>query len=208
MRRPSPATAISVAALVIALSGTGYAATGGTFLLGRANKASAVSSLSNSNGTALRLSSKAGTPPLTVGNSVLVRRLNASELAGIPASGFMQGTGSADSGSVAITGNGSGLITSGPESSITGICDANDTTGGYLVVGLDAGDPGTIVWWNKDGTSNSGDGTAQVTPESQLDYVVVVQVMQGSIVTTYTASQTYNPGTGTCAFTAQVITTG
>jgi len=73
MRRPSPATAISVAALVIAMSGTAVAATGGTFILGKSNKATTVTSLANSNGTALNLSSKNGTPPLTVGNSVQVR---------------------------------------------------------------------------------------------------------------------------------------
>ena len=93
MRRPSPATAISVAALVIAMSGTAVAATGGTFILDRSNSATTVSSLSDSKGTALRLSSKHGTPPLTVGNSVRVPLLNASELGGIPASGFVTGPG-------------------------------------------------------------------------------------------------------------------
>jgi hypothetical protein len=205
MRRPSPAIAVSVAALVIAMTGTGYAATGGTFLLGRTNKASAVSSLSNSQGTALSLSSKQGTPPLKVGNSVLVPRLNAGELGGLPAAQFMQGTGSADSGSVGITGPGFAQIASGPESSITGVCDATSTTGAYLQVDL-TGD-GSIVWWNKDGTSNSGSGLAQVTPESQLDYVVVIQVAQGGAVSTYTASQTYDAATDTCTFTAQVVTT-
>jgi hypothetical protein len=206
MRRPSPATAISVAALVIALSGTAYAATGGTFLLGRANEASAVSSLSDSTGTALRLLSKHGTPSLTVSNSIRVPRLNATYLGGLPAANFMQGTGSADSGSVAITGPGDAQLTSGPESSITGVCDANSTTGAYVEVDLTAA--GTIVWWNKDGTSNSDSGFAQVTPETQLDYVIVIQVTEGDVVSTYTVSQTFDPGTDTCAFTGQVVTTG
>jgi hypothetical protein len=194
-----------VAALVVALSGTSYAATGGTFLLGRANKASTVSSLSNSNGTALRLSSKHGTPPLTVSSSVLVPSLNASELGGIPAARFMQGTGSADSGTVAIVGPGFGEITAGPGSSITGVCDANSTTGADLVVDLSVA--GTIVWWNKDGTSNSDSDSAQITQESQLDYVVVVQVVQGDAVSTYTASQTYNASANQCTFAAQVVVT-
>jgi hypothetical protein len=73
MRRlPSPATAISLVALVIAMSGTAYAATGGTFILGQSSTAARVSSLTNRNGTALRLSSKHGKPPLTVSNSVQV----------------------------------------------------------------------------------------------------------------------------------------
>jgi hypothetical protein len=205
MRRPSPATALSAAALVIALTGTGYAASGGTFLLGRANKATAVSSLSNSKGTALSLSSKPGTPPLKVGNNVLVPRLNAGELGGIPATGFLQGTGSADSGSVGITGPGFAQVATGPDSSITGVCDANQATGANLQVNLTGG--GSIVWWNKDGTSNSGSGLAQVTPESHLDYVVVIQVVQSDEVSTYTASQTYDAATDTCTFTAQVVTT-
>jgi hypothetical protein len=204
MRRPSPAIAISVAALVVAMSGTAYAATGGTFLLGRANKATALSSLSNSKGTALQLSSKNGTPPLTVSNGVQVPELNASELGGIPATGFMQGTGSADSGNVAITGTGSALITGSATSSVTGVCDANSATGAYLEVSLVGA--GSIVWWNKDGTSNTDSGFAQVTPETELDYVVVIQVAQGATVSTYTTTETYN--NGTCSFTGQVVTTG
>jgi len=205
MRRPSPAIAVSVAALVVALSGTSYAATGGTFLLGGANSATALSSLSNSNGTALRLSSKNGTPPLTVSNGVQVPKLNASELGGTPAAGFMQGTGSADSGNLAITGPGEGLITGSATSSVTGVCDANSATGADLEVNLTGG--GSIVWWNKDGTANSDSGFAQVTPESGLDYVVVIQVAQGAAVATYTVSQTYNAGTDTCSFTGQVVIT-
>jgi hypothetical protein len=205
MRRPSPAIVVSVAALVVALSGTSYAATGGTFLLGRANSATALSSLSNSNGTALQLSSAPGTPPLTVSNSAQVPKLDASEVGGVPATGFMHGTGSADSGNVGITGPGFAEIATSATSSITGVCDANSATGADLEVNLTGG--GSIVWWNKDGTSNSSSGFAQVTPESALDYVVVVQVAQGSAVSTYTASQTYDAGTGTCSFTAQVVST-
>lgn len=84
MRRPSPATAISPVALVFAMSGTAVAATGGDFILGKANTASSASSLTNTKGTALSLSSSATAPPLKVSNSVQVPKLNASELGGIP----------------------------------------------------------------------------------------------------------------------------
>jgi hypothetical protein len=204
MRRPSPAIVISVAALVVALSGTSYAATGGTFLLGTANSATSLSSLSNSNGTALQLSSKSGTPPLTVSNSVEVPKLNASELGGIRAAGFMQGT--ANSGDVGITGPGEAQIAGNATSTITGVCDANSATGAYLEVNVPGG--GSIVWWNKDGTSNSGSGFAEITPETGLDYVVVVQVAQAPEVTTYIATQTYDPDSDTCSFTAQAVITG
>ena len=87
VRRPSPSIVISVIALVFSMSGTAYAATGGTFLLGRANTEGSVASLSNTHGTALSLSSAKGKPPLTVNRTVQIPRLNASELQGISASG-------------------------------------------------------------------------------------------------------------------------
>ena len=66
MHRPAPATVISVIALLFAMSGTAVAATGGDFLLGKANTASSVSSLTDTKGTALSLSSASTAPPLTV----------------------------------------------------------------------------------------------------------------------------------------------
>src|ERR1700689_20726 len=66
MYRPAPATVISLIALFFAMSGTAYAATGGDFILGKANTATSVSSLTNKKGTALSLSSSSTTPPLKV----------------------------------------------------------------------------------------------------------------------------------------------
>ena len=95
MRRPSPATAISLAALVFAMSGTAVAATGGDFILGKSNTAASVTSLSNAKGTALSLSSAATAPPLKVSNSVQVPNLNASELDGQAATAFLGVNGTA-----------------------------------------------------------------------------------------------------------------
>jgi hypothetical protein len=95
MHRPSPATAISLVALFFAMSGTAVAATGGDFILGKANTATTVTSLSNTKGTALSLSSTSTTPPMTVSNSVQVPKLNASELGGHPASAFLGVNGTA-----------------------------------------------------------------------------------------------------------------
>jgi hypothetical protein len=64
--RPSPATAIALVALVIAMSGSAYAATGGTFILGKANKETSTAHLANTKGTPLALSAPAGTAPLRV----------------------------------------------------------------------------------------------------------------------------------------------
>ena len=95
MHRPSPATAISLAALVFAMSGTAYAATGGDFLLGKANTATSVTSLTNTKGTALSLSASPAAPPLKVSNSVQVPSLNASELGGHTSSAFLPTSGTA-----------------------------------------------------------------------------------------------------------------
>jgi hypothetical protein len=95
MRRPSPAMLVAVTALVVALSGTAVAATGGDFILGKANKATSVTSLSDSAGTALALSAPGGRPPLTVSNSTQVRNLNASYLDGDRAGAFLPVNGTA-----------------------------------------------------------------------------------------------------------------
>jgi len=77
------------------MSGTAYAATGGDFILGKANTATSVTSLTNKKGTALSLSSSSTTPPLKVSNSVQVPSLNASELDGDTSSAFLPANGTA-----------------------------------------------------------------------------------------------------------------
>lgn len=95
MRRPSPSLAVSMAALVISLSGTAVAATGGTFLIGKSNKATTVTGLTNSKGTALSLTAHSGDPALKVSNSVRIPSLNASLLSGKSASAFLGVNGTA-----------------------------------------------------------------------------------------------------------------
>jgi hypothetical protein len=80
---------------VVAMSGTAVAATGGDFILGKANKATRVTSLSDSRGTALALSAAGGKPPLTVSNSTQVANLNASYLDGDRAGAFLPVKGTA-----------------------------------------------------------------------------------------------------------------
>jgi hypothetical protein len=89
MHRPSPSLAVSMTALVISLSGTAYAATGGTFLLGKSNRATTVTSLTNSKGTALSLAARSGSPVIKVNNSVRIPSLNASLLQGKAPSAFL-----------------------------------------------------------------------------------------------------------------------
>ncbi|MBV8911046.1 MAG: hypothetical protein JOZ89_09820, partial [Gammaproteobacteria bacterium] len=111
MRRPSPPLVVATAALFIALSGVAYATTGGTFILGKSNTATSLSSLSNSKGTALSLTSKPGTPALNVSNGVQVPNLNASMLGGTPAAGFIHGYGS-------VNGTGLNSTTAGQETDL------------------------------------------------------------------------------------------
>jgi hypothetical protein len=201
MRRPSPSIVISLVALVFSMSGTAYAATGGTFLLGKANAESSVSSLSNGHGTALNLSSAPGKPSLTVNRSVQIPNLNASELHGIAASGFIHGTGSSVSKRVTITGTGASALALIPGSALIGQCV--NGTGGDLYLSLGNGASGT--WWNLFGAYNSGT-SGIITQLSPRPFIVVAQVTEGSAVSTYIASQTYNSSTSTCTFTAQLTT--
>src|SRR5215212_3341509 len=96
-RRPSLSLVISLIALFVALGGAGYAATGGTFILGRANSATSQSGLASNNAgkalnvtqkstgtgaTALGLNVPAGKPPFTVNSATRVNHLNADRVDG------------------------------------------------------------------------------------------------------------------------------
>ena len=82
----------AVMTLVIG-SGTAYAATGGKFILGKSNSATATSTLTNTRGTALSLSSKAGTPSLKVNRTTKVANLNSDLLDGLDQSKFALAAG-------------------------------------------------------------------------------------------------------------------
>jgi hypothetical protein len=75
----------AVFALVLG-TGTAYAANGGNFKLGGNNYESREASLNNSNGTALTLRSKAGTPPLKVNRTTKAPNLNADLVDGLSSS--------------------------------------------------------------------------------------------------------------------------
>ena len=104
MRRPSPSIAVSLAALVIALGSTGWAANGGNFLLGLVNSATQRTYLgANYNGTALQVSNTsagasataltlsvaAGHPALKVNTAAKVTNLNADWLDGFSSASFV-----------------------------------------------------------------------------------------------------------------------
>jgi hypothetical protein len=84
LRRPSHATVVAYVALFMATSGTAVAATGGAFILGRDNTAGRTTSLTSKLGAPLRLVAPEGKPPLLIGSTTRVPRLNASRLEGVP----------------------------------------------------------------------------------------------------------------------------
>jgi len=97
---PAAASALTLA-LVIGGAGIADAATGGNFILGKANYESSKASLSNAKGTPLALSAPPGTAPLAVNRSAMVRNLNANYVGGLPATA-LKATGGDGIGRIAI----------------------------------------------------------------------------------------------------------
>ena len=82
--RVTPAAVVGTTALVIALSGTAVAATGGVFSLGHTNTTTSNTIIKNTKGTALVFAAKKGVAPFSVnGDKVKVPSLNADLLDGI-----------------------------------------------------------------------------------------------------------------------------
>jgi len=79
---PAAASALTLA-FVIGGAGLADAATGGNFILGKANSESSAASLSNSKGTPLSLSAPSGKAPLAVNRTTMVKNLNANYLSGL-----------------------------------------------------------------------------------------------------------------------------
>ena len=89
------ALALSVVAVVVAMSGTAIAATGGSFILGRGNAETTTAGLTNTAGIPLSLAAKTGYAPLAVNSTVKVARLNADLLDGVDSSLFLRSTATA-----------------------------------------------------------------------------------------------------------------
>jgi hypothetical protein len=237
LHRPSAATVISLIALCFAMGGTAVAATGGNFILGKANTATSVSSLTNTKGTALSLSSSSTAPPLKVGDSVEVPKLNVSELdghtssaflpakgtaanssklGGVSASEYMQGGGDTTGKRFSMLSQTLATLLTGAGADLLATCDPNGTGSGtaFIVQGNTGAVAGTTaLWWNKDGvgadTALTNGATASVSPSAGVTtpYVVVVQVDNVTSISTFTASGWYDSGSHTCHVTGQVVTT-
>jgi hypothetical protein len=211
--RASPATAISTVALFIALSGTAYAATGGNFILGKANSAASLSSLTNSAGTALRLSSKAGTPPLSVNSTVQVPKLNASLLGGSPASSFVQGTGKVATGMYTLNGQSTAFIVGTyPDEAfyLEGSCDPSGSGSGANIYLYDvSSQSATFLGLSTNtsvGASIAAGSNAEVLHPPFGTGFVTIQVVSGARIMTFTATETFQSGSpDVCSFAGQVF---
>ncbi len=232
MYRPAPATVISLIALVFAMSGTAYAATGGDFILGTANTAAGVTSLTSKKGTALSLSSSSTTPPLKVSNSVQVPNLNASELGGHTSSAFLPANGTAANSSELGGQPASDYLTGTGQIAIDTATVASASTADVTVPGAVSDDYGlklqcisgtatplifatgaTLQYWilPPDGQPEvSGvlllggqEGSSGTTGAATW----VVQVAFGSTMVTTDLSAVVNTN-GTCTFAAQTISNG
>ena len=114
-RTYAPALVSGVVGAVVGaalLGGGAYAATGGAFVLGRANAETTTATLTNTKGTPLSLVAKAGTPALKVSNTIKITNLNADRLNGRTESQFALAAGQfasvTSSGSAALDFNGDG----------------------------------------------------------------------------------------------------
>ena len=94
LRSLSPAAIAVTLALIVGGAGFADAATGGNFILGKANTETSTASLSNSKGTPLKLSAPANVAPLAVNGKAMVANLNANYLGGLSATD-VQSTGGA-----------------------------------------------------------------------------------------------------------------
>jgi hypothetical protein len=105
--RPAPSMIVALLALFL-VGGAGYAATGGSFILGQANTASSPSSLTASiNDRSLKLTNMntgtgasvlglnvvRGHPPFLVNSDTKVTNLNADKLDGFDSASFLKGQG-------------------------------------------------------------------------------------------------------------------
>lgn len=158
--RRLPAFVVSLLGLFIALTGVGYAATGGKLTLGRANTASKGTALRSKGGPSLTLTNTGGKPaasfnvlrgkpPFAVNSSAKVKGLNADLLDGIDSSALQRRVAQSCSAGMAIRViNADGSVSCQPVTGATGPTGATGATGATGPAG-----PGAAAW---DLTGNAG----------------------------------------------------
>lgn len=127
----------------------------------------------------------------------------------------MHGSGTTTGSRLTLTGHTGSILLTSPGASAFAVCD-NTGTGSGASLGVEdngsAASGASALWWNKDGvgvnTTFAG-SSSWVTPGngSTVPYAVVVQVDNLTSISTFTISERYNPGSDTCSYTGQVVTT-
>jgi hypothetical protein len=124
-RRPFVSLVVSLLALFVASSGWGYAATGGSFILGKTNRTSRTTGLAagvkrgpalavtnTGGGRAANFTVKAGVPPFAVNSAAKVAKLNADALDGLDGTALQRRiTGTCAAGSAIRIVNEAGTVT-------------------------------------------------------------------------------------------------
>jgi len=161
LRRLTYANVTSTLALFLALGGTAYAANGGTFVLGRANSASATTTLSNSGDSpVLALNAKSGRSPISTNSNKLVRNLNADLLDGLDSTKFALTSGKTCLiFGHALTGEAQATCPSGTQ--LTG--------GGAFAAGAD-----NVLWFSGPDGTVARQWDADATPANEEIFAVAV----------------------------------
>lgn len=201
LTKPTHATVVAYLALFFAMGGTAVAATGGTFILGKANTATTTTALTNSYGTALTLNSKAGTPPLATNSTTKVGRLNADFLDGLDQASFQRRvSGTCATGSyVRIIGAGGSVACEAVRTRVTQYSSTIDTSGEFVGTGLAMCPAGqAVVGGGYEVTDNGQDqpvpaattsnaAVSFVEPESGTRYNIFYVALNNLDGTPYTA---------------------
>ena len=147
MRARNPAWFLAGLLTAVVLGGgAAYAVTDGALLVGKPNSATAITSLSNSAGTALSLSSKDGTPPLRVNRRTKVANLNADLVDGLSA------------GNLALTAGRTGIIV-GSASDVDGFVNTARCPSGTIATGGGGYASGTRDYLYYSGPDFTADGS-------------------------------------------------
>jgi hypothetical protein len=153
-RLPRPALFALGAVTTLMLGGTAYAANGGNLLIGRSNSASAVTTLSNSTGSAMQFNSASGSPSFRVNRSTKVPNLNADLLDNL------------DSAALALKTGRTGIIVGSPSDADGFVETASCPSSTYATGGGGiATNPSDYLWYSG---PNVDDATGNLIPNSWL----------------------------------------
>jgi hypothetical protein len=173
---PSALAAVTLA-LVLGGNGLASAASGGNFILGRANTETSTARLSDSNGTPLSLSAPHGHAPLSVNRSAMVKNLNAEYTGGLSAA-QLQATGGDGFTS---PGTGTGINRNGQIVTGTGPLPA----GTYYVtatamVNVSQGDGGALCYIIKNSNANISYGSGEIAQEGYVTLAATTAISAAS----------------------------